>query len=163
MLSRNPAEARALADDIFIHVTGFFRNPECFQALLRHGVRCVGREAAASMDNIRVWVPRLLHRRRGLFAGHAVDREPPGEHTAGTEDSDVRHRHRRARHRPGTRLLSIYSEPAMAGVSRRAPPKALFSLMQDHRRAIKSPNPYATCAPLRATIWRRTRPFRTST
>ncbi len=32
-LQQNPVEAEALAEDIFIHVTGFFRDPECFQAL----------------------------------------------------------------------------------------------------------------------------------
>src|SRR5580658_5443152 len=32
-LKQNSTEVRALADDIFIHVTGFFRDPESFQAL----------------------------------------------------------------------------------------------------------------------------------
>ena len=32
-LTHNPTEIKALADDIFVHVTGFFRDPECFQAL----------------------------------------------------------------------------------------------------------------------------------
>jgi two-component system CheB/CheR fusion protein len=37
VLKQNPEEAKALADDIFIHVTGFFRDPECFQALRKTG------------------------------------------------------------------------------------------------------------------------------
>jgi PAS domain S-box-containing protein len=32
-LKQSPVEAEALANDIFIHVTGFLRDPECFQAL----------------------------------------------------------------------------------------------------------------------------------
>jgi two-component system, chemotaxis family, CheB/CheR fusion protein len=32
-LKQNPEEAQALSDDIFIHVTSFFRDPECFLAL----------------------------------------------------------------------------------------------------------------------------------
>ena len=32
-LKESPVEAVALANDIFIHVTGFLKDPECFQAL----------------------------------------------------------------------------------------------------------------------------------
>ncbi len=32
-LKQNPQEAQALSDDIFIHVTSFFRDPDCFLAL----------------------------------------------------------------------------------------------------------------------------------
>jgi len=54
-LKQNQEEARALADDIFIHVTSFFRNPECFQALQRRAIAklCARRKPD---DPIRIWV-----------------------------------------------------------------------------------------------------------
>jgi two-component system, chemotaxis family, CheB/CheR fusion protein len=55
-LKRNPAELDALAEDIFIHVTGFFRDPECFQAL-RKQVFPKLRSKRAADDSIRIWVP----------------------------------------------------------------------------------------------------------
>jgi chemotaxis response regulator CheB len=39
VVERNHVEAEALANDIFIHVTGFFRNPEYFQALRKQAFR----------------------------------------------------------------------------------------------------------------------------
>ena len=54
-LKQHTDEIKALADDIFIHVTGFFRDPECFQALRKrvfpklHLIR--------RADPVRVWVP----------------------------------------------------------------------------------------------------------
>ena len=37
LLRQDPEEAHALADDIFIHVTGFFRDPEVFRGLAKDG------------------------------------------------------------------------------------------------------------------------------
>jgi two-component system CheB/CheR fusion protein len=56
ILRHNPAEAKALADDIFIHVTGFFRDPECFKALRKHLLSTGSRERRTE-DPVRVWVP----------------------------------------------------------------------------------------------------------
>ena len=54
-LKQHPDEAQALADDIFIHVTGFFRDPECFQALRKRSRQMrTGRGTAD--DPIRIWV-----------------------------------------------------------------------------------------------------------
>jgi two-component system CheB/CheR fusion protein len=55
ILKQNPEEAKALADDIFIHVTGFFRDPECFQALRKRALAklCLKRSAS---DTLRIWV-----------------------------------------------------------------------------------------------------------
>lgn len=55
MLRKNTAEASALADDLLIHVTGFFRDPEAWDALL---VDVVEPLVAAREDNgaIRCWV-----------------------------------------------------------------------------------------------------------
>jgi two-component system CheB/CheR fusion protein len=54
-LKQNAAEIKALADDIFIHVTGFFRDPECFQALRRHVFSKLNLNQRDGP--IRVWVP----------------------------------------------------------------------------------------------------------
>jgi two-component system CheB/CheR fusion protein len=55
ILRKNREEAQALADDIFIHVTSFFRDPECFQAL-RNRVLAKLRTRKPD-DSLRVWVP----------------------------------------------------------------------------------------------------------
>ncbi len=55
-LKENPAEAEALSDDIFIHVTGFFRDPECFQALRKQVFPSLRLKKPAG-DPIRIWVP----------------------------------------------------------------------------------------------------------
>ncbi len=54
-LKQHPGEAQALADDIFIHVTSFFRDPECFQALRKRVLAklCVKRPAG---NPLRIWV-----------------------------------------------------------------------------------------------------------
>ena len=54
-LKQSPVEAEALANDIFIHVTGFFRDPECFQALRKQVFRHLRKRSHE--DPIRVWVP----------------------------------------------------------------------------------------------------------
>ena len=55
LLSKDRNELKELYEDIFIHVTGFFRDPESIQAL-RHAVfaRALSNEAPV---HIRVWVP----------------------------------------------------------------------------------------------------------
>ena len=59
-LKQSPDEAQALADDIFIHVTSFFRDPECFQALRRKVLsKLRGRKPAdrrSGDESLRVWV-----------------------------------------------------------------------------------------------------------
>jgi len=55
MLSQNPEEAQALADELFIHVTSFFRDAECFQ-VLRKRVLAKLRAKRAAGDPIRIWV-----------------------------------------------------------------------------------------------------------
>jgi two-component system, chemotaxis family, CheB/CheR fusion protein len=56
ILRQNPEEARALADDMFIHVTSFFRDLECFQALRKRVLAKLGQKRPAG-DPIRIWVP----------------------------------------------------------------------------------------------------------
>lgn len=55
-LRQHPAEAEALADDIFIHVTEFFRDPVCFQSLGKLALPSLLRNGAAG-EPIRIWVP----------------------------------------------------------------------------------------------------------
>jgi len=55
-LQQDPSEAEALAEDIFIHVTGFFRDPECFQALRKQAFPRLLLKRTAD-DPIRIWVP----------------------------------------------------------------------------------------------------------
>jgi two-component system CheB/CheR fusion protein len=56
LLLQDPAERTALYEDIFIHVTGFFRDPEVFGALQDSVIgKIVSR--TPSQGSIRVWVP----------------------------------------------------------------------------------------------------------
>jgi two-component system CheB/CheR fusion protein len=55
-LRKDPAEAQALCNDVFIHVTEFFRNPDVFDALKKQVFpELVRRHRDGS--GIRVWVP----------------------------------------------------------------------------------------------------------
>jgi two-component system CheB/CheR fusion protein len=54
-LKQRAVEIKALADDIFIHVTGFFRDPECFQALRKLVFPKLNLNQRAGP--VRVWVP----------------------------------------------------------------------------------------------------------
>jgi two-component system CheB/CheR fusion protein len=56
VLKQSPEEAQALAEDIFIHVTGFFRDPECFEALKKTVLPKLRRKGVAADDPIRIWV-----------------------------------------------------------------------------------------------------------
>ncbi len=56
LLTSNDGEINALADDILIHLTyGFFRDPECFQALRR--VVFSKLQLNRRAEPVRVWVP----------------------------------------------------------------------------------------------------------
>ena len=59
-LRQNADEPQALADDIFIHVTSFFRDPECFQALRKRVLSKLYEKKPAARrpvdDSIRIWV-----------------------------------------------------------------------------------------------------------
>jgi two-component system CheB/CheR fusion protein len=56
LLKREPAEVEALCEEALIHVTGFFRDPEAFDALRQYVFPklCEGRARDAG---IRIWVP----------------------------------------------------------------------------------------------------------
>ena len=54
VLRRNPEEAQNLAEDIFIHVTSFFRDPECFQAVRKRVLTKLVKRS--DDDPIRIWI-----------------------------------------------------------------------------------------------------------
>jgi two-component system CheB/CheR fusion protein len=56
LLAQDRAELDALYEDIFIHVTGFFRDPEALEAL-RHSVLSRIVENRSPGETLRVWVP----------------------------------------------------------------------------------------------------------
>jgi two-component system CheB/CheR fusion protein len=55
LLRQNPSEASALADDLMIHVTGFFRDPEAWEAL-REKVIVPLVEERETGSSIRCWI-----------------------------------------------------------------------------------------------------------
>lgn len=55
-LKANPAEVKALYQDIFIKVTGFFRNPQVFEALKSKVFPSIMKDKPHK-DPVRVWVP----------------------------------------------------------------------------------------------------------
>lgn len=56
-IRRDGGELDALHDDLFIHVTSFFRDPEVFAALEEHVFPALLAARASSGAPIRVWVP----------------------------------------------------------------------------------------------------------
>ena len=56
MLQQNPAEVRALSEDLLINVTEFFRDAPVFDALKEHVIPEILRQKQPG-DAIRVWVP----------------------------------------------------------------------------------------------------------
>ena len=56
LLRRDPAEIDTLCRDLFICVTGFFRDPAAFEALVRVGFPAMRKDKAPGSP-VRVWVP----------------------------------------------------------------------------------------------------------
>jgi two-component system CheB/CheR fusion protein len=125
-LKHDADEAKALADDIFIHVTSFFRDPECFQALRKRVLAKMCLKRPADLP-IRIWVP-------GCSTGEEVYSiamlliEELGERAGRTRiqifGTDVQESAvERAR-------SGIYTEAAVAGVS--AARRKRFFVQSDH-------------------------------
>lgn len=55
LLAAEPAEAQALAQNLLVNVTAFFRDPEAFTALAKHLQPLLDRRRGS--DKLRVWVP----------------------------------------------------------------------------------------------------------
>jgi two-component system CheB/CheR fusion protein len=56
LLRDGVGEAHALAQDMLIHVTSFFRDPEAFEALKRHAFEELV-QRKENEDSIRIWIP----------------------------------------------------------------------------------------------------------
>ncbi len=113
LLKQDRAEAQTLSDEIFINVTSFFRDPECFQAL-RKRVLAQLRVNRSQGEPIRIWVA-------GCSTGEEVysiamllfeELGEPGSRTGiqffGTDIQERAVEHARA---------GIYTEAAVAEVS----------------------------------------------
>ena len=72
LLIKDRNELNELYEDIFIHVTGFFRDPESIQAL-QHSCLCENSVKRGSSPHPSMGA-RLLQRRRGLHNCDAVGR-----------------------------------------------------------------------------------------
>ena len=100
LLEQTPDEIRALYQDLLIHVTRFFREPESFKALRRAGLphdhRSSPRASSRSAPGSRV-----RDRRGGLFAGDLAARVSAAPRQLRPADSDLCHR--RQRHGDRTR------------------------------------------------------------
>ena len=111
VLRDNPAELDALARDLVISVTYFFRDPDAWQIVAEASAAGVGCRAAAGHAAASVG-SRLFHRRGSLFAGHpplGADRGP-GLRTA------------RFRSLPPTSTNMPWKRPAPASIPRPSPP-----------------------------------------
>ena len=101
--SGTPDEVRALYEDVLIHVTSFFRDPEVFEALKKHVFPEHPRAQARGSADPHLG-GRLLDGRRGLLARHL----PAGsswEH-ASAPGPDLRLGRQREGHREGARRAS---------------------------------------------------------
>jgi two-component system, chemotaxis family, CheB/CheR fusion protein len=56
LLTKNPEEGKALYEDILIHVTSFFRDPEAYEALVRDVFPRLVKDRLAGQA-IRIWIP----------------------------------------------------------------------------------------------------------
>ena len=72
-LHKRPEEVQALADDLLITVTNFFRDPEVFEHLedMRRDPAALPVEKSARQDTTRVWCVGCSHRRGSLFSRQA--------------------------------------------------------------------------------------------
>ena len=97
LLEGNANEARSLYQDLLIHVTRFFRDPDSFVGLAAHVFPAIleGRPAGSADPRLGVG---LRHRRGSLFGGDRADRVP-AEGSSRHAGPDLRHRRQRERHR----------------------------------------------------------------
>ena len=97
LLESNANEARSLYQDLLIHVTRFFREPDSFVGLASHVFPAIleGRPAGSADPRLGVGV---RHRRGSLLGGDRADRVP-AEGSSRHAGPDLRHRRERERHR----------------------------------------------------------------
>ncbi len=111
-LKQNPDEARDLTADIFIHVTGFFRDPDCFLAIKKRVIPALN--AAKREEPFRIWVAGCstgeeVYSIAMLFLEAAEEKSRhPAIQIFGTDIDDRAVNHARA---------GIYSKEAIRGIS----------------------------------------------
>jgi two-component system CheB/CheR fusion protein len=81
-LQQNPAEVRGLYQDILIHVTRFFRDPESFEVLAKKAFALICQKRGAETP-IRIWVPGCATGEETYSIAIAIQ-EFLGEQAAGT-------------------------------------------------------------------------------
>ncbi len=134
-----PGEVEELYQDILIHVTGFFRDPEAFEALQKHVFPALFQDNKQGGTSSSLG-PRLLHRRRGLFPCHghagvpvAGDYENRQVQSGRRALPDLRHRHQQHCARPGPRR-ALFRRPG----ERTFPPSACAGSSSAWMGAIRS-------------------------
>ena len=90
-LEQNASEVAALYQDVFIHVTDFFREPETFRGAATEGSPQADREPAAGRTTPHMG-SRMLHGRRGVLDCYNAA-GIRGETGSGGYCPDFRHRH----------------------------------------------------------------------
>jgi two-component system CheB/CheR fusion protein len=125
-LKHDTDEAKALADDIFIHVISFFRDPECWQALRKRVLAKICLKRPADVP-IRIWVPGCSTGEE-VYAIAMLLIEEMGDRAGrtriqifGTDIQEAAVEHARS---------GIYTEAAAAGVS--AARRKRFFVQSDH-------------------------------
>lgn len=137
-LRETPAEIGALTEDLFIKVTGFFREPVAFEVQGQvFPPHFTGQIAAGSHPGLG---GRLCHRGRSLFPGHllgGISRGPDGLHSR----PDFRHGCQRDgdREGPGRPVPGKYRGRDVAGA-----PKPVF--LPRRKPATRSTSRSARCA-----------------
>ena len=154
-LKQHSDEIKALADDIFIHVTGFFRDPECFQALRKHVFPKLHLNRRA--DPVRVWVPgcstgeEVYSLAMLLVESLSASTNPTQIQMFGTDISETAVQRARCGDLFG-RLPCEACHPRACGAS-----------SSRSSMAIRSTRRCAACAFSRGMTWQTTRHFRNST
>ncbi|HEX5436638.1 MAG TPA: chemotaxis protein CheB [Gemmatimonadaceae bacterium] len=100
LLEREPAEIDTLCRDLFICVTGFFRDPEAFEALVRVGFPAMRKDHAPSTP-VRVWVPGCATGEEAYSIAIALLESLGDDARATPPPADLRHRRERDGDRHG--------------------------------------------------------------
>ena len=128
-LRNDPDEIKALADDLTINVTGFFRDPEAWNAAAAAGDRAAGRASGARRVRPGLGA-RLRDRRGGLLDRHAAHRGAAGR------AEEPRHEGLRDRHRRRGALALARAGLYPGGIDADVPPERLRRFFERRTTAI---------------------------
>ena len=104
-LRQTPAEVTALADDLLIHVTGFFRDPEAWAALREKVIAPLAAERADGAE-VRCWVSACATGEEAYTLCHIAHRGGRDERQA-VRCKGFRHRYGRSAHSGSARVRSV--------------------------------------------------------